>query len=305
MPFPHASDTTLTQATGVGLSCLGGCGEGETEVTANTNHHSDKEDQTCAGGTQSYCCLGFKPPITKEQVQDTIKDEAKAFAMETAEAAALELAATAFCRIAITAALTPLTFIPVIGWIIRLAVQAAVPALAKLCAKGVAKAGKSVFKFRGKDYDVKLDKPLTSKKDREPSATPTNPSGRDGKCSRKNQKRAQGRTLSVTTTSFLRDVEVVRRQTCDFATGGQACLHYSSVIRVQGNGYASLTCTDKLDPIYGGPLRPVVAIYNGQHNVGWIHNWMHADPLNDLEPPVCQRDECKQSSRNSHFKGRH
>lgn len=305
MPFPHASDTTLTQATGVGLSCLGGCGEGETEVTANTNHHSDKEDQTCAGGTQSYCCLGFKPPITKEQVQDTIKDEAKAFALEAAEAAALELAATAFCRIAITAALTPLTFIPVIGWIIRLAVQAAVPALAKLCAKGVAKAGKSVFKFRGKDYDVKLDKPLTSKKDREPSATPTNPSGRDGKCSRKNQKRAQGRTLSVTTTSFLRDVEVVRRQTCDFATGGQACLHYSSVIRVQGNGYASLTCTDKLDPIYGGPLRPVVAIYNGQHNVGWIHNWMHADPLNDLEPPVCQRDECKQSSRNSHFKGRH
>jgi chitinase len=302
VPFPHPRDTTLTQATGIGLSCLGGCGEGETEVTANTNHHSDKEDQTCAGGTQSYCCQGFKPPITKEQVQDTIKDEAKDLALEAAEAVALELAATAFCRIAITAALTPLTFIPVIGWIVRLAVQAAVPALAKLCAKGVAKAGKSVFKFRGKDYDVKLDKPLTSKKDREPSATPTKPSGRDGKCSRRKQKRAQGRTLSKTETSFITpDAEVVSRRTCDFATGGQACLHYSSVIREQGNAYATLTCKDKLDPIWGGPLRPVVAIYRGQHNVGWINNWMHADPLNDLEPPVCERDECKQSSITKSF----
>jgi chitinase len=278
------------------LSCLGGCSEGETEVTANTNHHSDTEDQTCAGGTQSYCCLGFKAPITKEQVQDTIKDEAKALALEAAEAVALELAATAFCRIAITAALTPLTFIPVIGWIIRLAVQAAVPALAKLCAKGVAKAGKSVFKFRGKDYDVKIDKPLTSKKDREPSATPTKPSGRDGKCSRKNQKRAVGRPLTSKTTSFMPNVEVTRRKTCDFRVAGQACLHYSSVISVQGNQYATLTCTDLLDPIYGGPLRPVVAIYNGQHDTGWINGWMHLDPLNELKPPFCQRDECKQSS---------
>jgi chitinase len=296
MPFPHPGNTILTQATGVGLSCLGGCSEGETEVTANTNHHSDTEDQTCAGGTQSYCCLGFTPPITKEQVQETIKDEAKDLALEAAEAVALELAATAFCRIAITAALTPLTFIPVIGWIIRLAVQAAVPALAKLCAKGVAKAGKSVFKFRGKDYDVKLDKPLTSKKDREPSATPTKPSGRDGKCSRKNQKRAAGRTLSETSTSFMPDVEVVRRKVCDFRSAGQACLHYSSVIRVQGNQYATLTCTNTLDPIWGGPLRPVRAIYIGQHNTGWINGWMQPDPLNDLKSPSCERDECKQFS---------
>ena len=283
----------LTQATGVGFSCHGGCGEGETEVTANTNHHTDEEDQTCTGGTQSYCCLGFTPPITKEQVEDNIKDKAKDLALEAAEAAALELAATAFCRIAITAALIPLTFIPFIGWIIRLAVQAAVPALAKLCAKGVAKAGKSIFKFRGKDYEVKLDKPLTSKKDREPSASPTKPSGRDRKCT-KNKKRAGLRPEKQTNTLWDRPVEVVKREECNFKTGGQACLHYSSVISRQ-RGYSSLTCIDKRNPMLGG-TRPVVAVYNGQHNVGWIWNWMREDPLNNFAAPKCERDECKHSS---------
>jgi chitinase len=105
----------LTQTLGLGMSCTGGCGEGETEVTVNTNHHTDSEDQSCAGGVQSYCCAGFKPPITKEHVEDELKDKAKDLALEAAEAVALEIAATAFCRIAITAALTPLTFIPVIG----------------------------------------------------------------------------------------------------------------------------------------------------------------------------------------------
>jgi chitinase len=104
---------------GLGLSCTGGCAEGETEVTQNTNHHSDTEDQSCAGGLQSYCCAGFKPPITKEQVKDKLKDEAKNQAtdkaIEIAEGLALEAAATVFCRLAITAALTPLTFIPFVG----------------------------------------------------------------------------------------------------------------------------------------------------------------------------------------------
>lgn len=100
---------------GLGLSCTGGCAEDETEITQNTNNHSDKQDQSCSGGTQSYCCNGFKPPITKKQVQDKIEDKAKDLALEIAEAAALELAATAFCRVAITAALTPLTFIPIVG----------------------------------------------------------------------------------------------------------------------------------------------------------------------------------------------
>jgi chitinase len=294
--FPYLGYTNLTRTTGVGFSCHGGCREGETDVTANTNHHTDTEDQTCTGGTQTFCCLGFTPPITKEQVEDNIKDKAKDLALEAAEAAALELAATAFCRIAITAALTPLTFIPFIGWIVRLAVQAAVPALAKLCAKGVAKAGKSIFKFRGKDYDVKLDKPLTSKKDREPSATPTKPSGRNRKCN--NDKKRSGvrvRPAKTTTIVYTPAVEVVKRRTCDFKTAGHACLHYSSVISRQRN-YASLTCINKRNPMSGG-TRPIVGEYNNQHMAaGWVWNWMREDPLNDFEAPSCERDECKQPS---------
>jgi len=100
---------------GLGLACSGGCADGETEITQNTNHHSDTEDQSCTGGTQSYCCAGFKPPITKKQVENEFKDKAKDLALEAAQSAALELAAKAFCRVAITAALTPLTLIPIVG----------------------------------------------------------------------------------------------------------------------------------------------------------------------------------------------
>lgn len=46
---------------GAGLSCIGGCAEGETELTTNTNsHESKKGDKHCHGGTQSYCCANFK-----------------------------------------------------------------------------------------------------------------------------------------------------------------------------------------------------------------------------------------------------
>lgn len=100
---------------GLGLACMGGCADLETEVTQNTNHHSDKEDQTCSGGTQSFCCAGFTPPVSKEQIEEKAKDALADAAVEAAEALALEVAARAFCRIAITAALTPLTFIPFVG----------------------------------------------------------------------------------------------------------------------------------------------------------------------------------------------
>ena len=56
---------------GQGLSCYsGGCLEGDTLMTVNTNHYIDYrpqfdkvEDQTCNGGTQSFCCRGFEPPL--------------------------------------------------------------------------------------------------------------------------------------------------------------------------------------------------------------------------------------------------
>jgi chitinase len=38
---------------GVGLSCISGCDNGETEVVQDTNHKEKKSDQTCTGGMQS------------------------------------------------------------------------------------------------------------------------------------------------------------------------------------------------------------------------------------------------------------
>ncbi|KAI0206817.1 hypothetical protein F4808DRAFT_466759 [Astrocystis sublimbata] len=269
---------------GLGLVCSGGCSEGETEITQNTNHHSDTEDQSFTGGTQSYCCAGFKPPITKEQVQDEFKDRAKDLAIEAAETAALELAAKAFCRVAITAALTPLTFIPFVGWIIRLAVQAAVPALANLCAKGISKAGKSVFKFRGKEYDVKLDKPLTTKKDRGKSASPTKPSGKTKSCTRRNTRLVKRlRDHVITVTRSLQPREMVRRSTCDYSDYSQACLHYSSVIS-RRPALSNITCVNER-PIQLGNIREIRNSYSKSHHTDWVNGWMRAQNVD------CERDE--------------
>ncbi|KAK1978686.1 hypothetical protein LZ30DRAFT_598586 [Colletotrichum cereale] len=268
---------------GLGLACTGGCADLETEITQNTNHHSDKEDQTCSGGTQSYCCAGFMPPISKEQIEEKIKDEAADAAIAAAEALALEVAAKAFCRIAITAALTPLTFIPIIGWIVRLAIQAAVPALANLCAKGIAKAGKSVFKFRGKDYDVKLDKPLTTKNDRGDRDKSDKPDEKDGHCDLKDNglvKRAAFRPKSTTSTRLVQQRQTVTK-TCNGALYPQPCLHYRSVINNQ-RGMDTLTCTTAAG---SGGIRPVVEKYSKDHNTKWINGWMQSRGLN------CQRDE--------------
>ncbi|CZS97834.1 uncharacterized protein RCO7_00033 [Rhynchosporium graminicola] len=268
---------------GLGLACTGGCGDFETEVTQNTNHHSDKEDQTCSGGSQSYCCAGFTPPISKEQIEDRIKDEAADAAIALAEALALEVAARVFCRIAITAALTPLTFIPIVGWIIRLAVQAAVPALANLCAKGIAKAGKSVFKFKGKDYDVKLDKPLQPKNDRGNRDKKDDAPEKDGHCDIKDVglvKRAVLRDSKQTTT-HTRIARKTITKVCDGGKNPQACLHYQSVVTNQN--LERMTCTSK--QVVGADPRPLVDAYNDQHNTDWINGWMQKPGLN------CQRDE--------------
>ncbi|KAH9233227.1 hypothetical protein K456DRAFT_1837713 [Colletotrichum gloeosporioides 23] len=268
---------------GLGLACTGGCADLETEITQNTNHHSDKEDQTCSGGTQSYCCAGFMPPISKEQMEEKIKDKAADAAIAAAESLALEVAAKAFCRIAITAALTPLTFIPIVGWIIRLAIQAAVPALANLCAKGIVKGGKSVFKFQGKDYDVKLDKPLTKKNDSGDRGNPDKADEKDSHCDFKDNrlvKRAGLRPISTTSTRIIKLRQTVTK-TCNGEAWPQPCLHYRSVIRNQ-NGMAALTCTTVAG--YHG-LRPVVAKYSNDHNTKWINGWMQSPGLD------CQRDE--------------
>ena len=104
---------------GVGLSCIGGCADGETQLAQNTNHHDKKVDQSCTGGLQSYCCAGFKPAPTKAQLEQDAENAAKAAAEAAAANAALDLAAKAFCRVAVPALLAPLELledvIPIFG----------------------------------------------------------------------------------------------------------------------------------------------------------------------------------------------
>ncbi|KAK3325107.1 glycoside hydrolase superfamily [Apodospora peruviana] len=51
------------------MTCRGGCEPGETEVAQNTNHiefnpiHRSQTTYSCFGGSQSYCCSDFEPPV--------------------------------------------------------------------------------------------------------------------------------------------------------------------------------------------------------------------------------------------------
>lgn len=172
------------------------------------------------------------------------------------------------------------------GWIIRLAVQAAVPALAKLCAKGIAKGGKSVFKFRGKEYDVKVDKPLKPKNDRKPSEKPEKRPSRTTDCKAPGNKRFAKRALKPKTTTKTvtrQATSSVITRTCDYNRAGQACLHYSSVMGREAS-LSSMTCVNLRNIMQGG-VRDRVAEYNKEHHTSWIKGWLQSSDLS------CQRDE--------------
>lgn len=105
---------------GMGLSCMGGCADGETEIVKDTNSFDkSKGAQACTGGTQSYCCKGFTPAPSGSDLKTQAEDAAKAAAEAVAEQAALDIAAKAFCRLAVPALLAPLELledaIPFIG----------------------------------------------------------------------------------------------------------------------------------------------------------------------------------------------
>ncbi|GJC97768.1 hypothetical protein ColKHC_06594 [Colletotrichum higginsianum] len=82
------------------------------------------------------------------------------------------------------AATLSLRLIPFLGWVASVALQFAM--LALVCVKGVAKGGKSVFMFKGKDYEVKVDKPLTSKADQPATKSATKASDKPKACKTKN-----------------------------------------------------------------------------------------------------------------------
>ena len=155
---------------GVGLPCVSGCADGETEVSQNTNNHdSKKKSQTCNGGLQSYCCAGFKPSLTKDQLEQDAGNFAKEAAEAAAAQAALDIAAKAFCRIAVPALLAPLELledlIPIAGEIADAIEVAATPAIIEGCVKGIEKEGKAEFKVFGKEHTLDINNPTATDKD--------------------------------------------------------------------------------------------------------------------------------------------
>ena len=155
---------------GVGLPCVSGCADGETEVSQNTNNHdSKKKSQTCNGGLQSYCCAGFKPSLTKDQLEQDAGNFAKEAAEAAAAQAALDIAAKAFCRIAVPALLAPLELledlIPIAGEIADAIEVAATPAIIEGCVKGIEKEGKAEFKVFGKEHTLDINNPTAADKD--------------------------------------------------------------------------------------------------------------------------------------------
>lgn len=183
---------------GVGLPCVSGCKDGETEVSQNTNNHdSKKESQTCNGGLQSYCCAGFKSGLSSDQLKNDAGDFAKAAAEAAAAQAALDIAAKAFCRVAVPALLAPLELaedlIPIAGEIADAIELAATPAIIEGCVKGIEKEGKAKFKVFGKDHTLDINKPTGTDKDLPAPKKHDPPKKSDDSCKKPDKvKRAPG-----------------------------------------------------------------------------------------------------------------
>lgn len=269
---------------GAGLSCMGGCADGEIEVTTNTNNHDPKKgDQTCNGGLQSYCCAGFKPAQVKKKLIQSAKDAAKEAVEAAAEQAALDLAAKAFCRVAVPALLAPLELvedlIPIVGEILDIAEIAATPALIKLCVKGVEKEGKAEFKVFGKKHTLSINKPTSkpSELSRPPKSSHDRPktTSKNDSCGvkvRDLERRAGGcpqRTVYTATTTIFQ----IQTKVCAGNSWPQACYHYSSVAALKGPAYNPLTCPTFAPPrqfLKGGTA---TALWDAQHDKAW-RKWM-------------------------------
>ncbi|KAI0418524.1 family 18 glycosyl hydrolase [Xylaria grammica] len=281
---------------GMGLSCIGGCADGETQVVQDTNSYDKKSgDHTCTGGIQSYCCKGFKPAPSGSDLLDDATDLAEA----AAEQAALDIAAKAFCRLAVPALLAPLELIeaaiPIFGEIADIAEIAATPALIKLCTDEIEKAGKAEFKVFGKKHTLSYDKPSTTKQSRPP--TSSHSSAKTSSCAKtansKNRKRADNGDYcdpqfnKVVTTEIVDDFDVranpIGQIDCDPGDNyPQACMNYQSISRGNAN-YHTLTCGFTR---LAKTARPISQEYSRQHKT---NQW---DPLiTDLPNRGCSPDE--------------
>lgn len=277
---------------GAGLSCISGCADGETEVTTNKNNHGKKGDQTCNGGVQSYCCAGFKPAPTKDQLAKEAKDAAKATAESAAEQAALDVAAKAFCRIAVPALLAPLELledlIPIFGEIADIAEIAATPAIIQGCVKGIEKEGKAEFKVFGKKHTLSMDKPSEKPTEIRPPATShetPKTSTQSNACNLKArdlEKRVGGCndvTNYIGTTTLYQTVPKV----CPGERFPQACFHYQSAA-AHNPRFNPVTCSEHARNRRFVGEGPALAEWSGQHNRAWFP-WMRRPAAR------CNRDE--------------
>ncbi|KAI1382677.1 family 18 glycosyl hydrolase [Hypoxylon trugodes] len=278
---------------GVGLSCMGGCDDGETEVVQDTNSHQKSGDRTCTGGIQSFCCKDFKPSPSVSDLKDKAVDAAKEAAEAAAEQAALDIAAKAFCRLAVPALLAPLELIeaaiPIFGEIADIAEIAATPALIQLCVKGVEKEGKAVFKVFGKKHTLTLDKPSATRESRPPESSHTRAKTSSDSCP-KNMKRADCiKPLHKTTITEI--VDNFRQPPDPIICDGddslplshpQACLNYRSIIQ-HNPGYATLTCPYYPKP--DGKGRPVSKRWTQQRNLKGYKPFMEQQDCSPDEYP--------------------
>lgn len=285
---------------GHGLSCIGGCADGETEVATNTNSHEGKTDHTCNGGKQSYCCKGFKPKYSKAQLEKDAKEAAKEAAEAAAEQAALDIAAKAFCRVAVPALLAPLELledlIPIIGEILDIAEVAATPALIQACVKGVEKEGKAEFKVFGKKHTLSFNKPTEKPtatrppmSSHEPPKTKTDDSCPNNRKRNDCDRPERGDVTSYnkgTTTLYITSTKV-----CDGGAWPQACMHYSSAIRQNpGRGFNPVTCSEETRPRVFNGAGPALNQWNAQHNKEW-KKWMRRAAVGSGPGQGCERDE--------------
>ncbi|KAI1779297.1 glycosyl hydrolases family 18-domain-containing protein [Hypoxylon cercidicola] len=253
---------------GIGLFCMGGCADGETEVLQDTNNHGKSGDQTCTGGIQSYCCKEFKPAPSPDELKQKAEDEAKAAVEAAAEQAALDIAAKAFCRLAVPALLAPLealeALIPIVGEVLDVAELAATPALIQLCTKGIEKEGKAVFKVFGKKHSIdNFSKPTAKKTDRPEEFSHSTAKTKDDSCSG-NVKRStrECRVRTVVRTTAVTNVNV-GSIVCDANRGyTQPRLNYRSVMSRYPQ-HRTLTCPYKY---VNSKKRTAPGIFYGQRN---------------------------------------
>ena len=182
---------------------------------------------------------------------------------------------------------------------------AATPAIIQACVKGIEKEGKAEFKVFGKKHTLSMDKPTKPVTSRPPTSTHS-PAKTSSNCPRIPKRDLEKRALDkrapacvnekyVTVTTKISDEAGPKDKfVCTYAggnkPGGQACLHYSSVIAAHGQAYETFTCKYSATKT---TKRPGVAEYNvDRPNTRIIQgNRVTLGWFQDIGGNACERDE--------------